>query len=107
MSDTGTIAGIVINAQGGQPLADAHLELRGDGVTEEKTTNAAGEFAFDGLAFGEYDLEGDKEGFNTEIWGPLMVTQGPPTELRLVMHPPLVVAVPADAGEPPQGAGDD
>jgi len=84
---TTTIRGQLTDPATGRPLADSIIRfepLDPDGVPAESTTNIRGEFAVEGLTFGQYAIkietaEGER------IWGinSLPVVPGEPVEIIL------------------------
>ncbi|MEJ5366849.1 MAG: carboxypeptidase-like regulatory domain-containing protein [Bryobacteraceae bacterium] len=64
--DTALLSGAIVDS-GGAPVAVARLRLaaRSSDLTVEKTANQGGEFAFDLLPPGEYELTVSKESFET------------------------------------------
>ena len=85
MSDNGSIVGKVINQQDGLPILDATLELDGSSTT---TSGKSGDFQFDDLAPGSYDLTARKSGFEDGLYGPLVVIAGVATEIMIALAPP-------------------
>lgn len=83
----GSIVGKVINQQDGQNLSGTGLKLTGEGAGSNAVSNDSGDFQFDGLAAGKYELVAVRPGFESGIYGPLVVVDGVPTEIMIALQP--------------------
>jgi hypothetical protein len=101
------IAGVVVNAATGQPVAGARVtiapvERRGQRVSA--VSGDDGHFAFTGLPRGKYELAGQRRGLLAERWAGAIVT-GPDQNTESVvlrLSPPGIISgkVADDSGEP-------
>lgn len=85
MADTGSITGQVVDQRNGQPLADAAVRVTGDGGQHDTSTGNDGKFQVAGLASGNYEMTITKEGYESGIYGPLVVLADVNTELTLTL----------------------
>jgi uncharacterized protein YfaP (DUF2135 family) len=84
----GSISGKVTNAQTGQPLPGATVQLMQNGVVlRTTTTNATGDYTFSELASGTYTLEVSAPNFVTSTRGNVQVITGQNTLLNFVLSP--------------------
>jgi|HubBroStandDraft_1064217.scaffolds.fasta_scaffold02218_10 hypothetical protein len=101
------VAGVVLNAAGGQPVADAHITIVAVERRDQQVSAVSGEngrFVFMGLPQGKYQLAGRGRGLLAGSWAGAIVTgPGRDTEsIVLRLSPPGVISgkVVDDAGDP-------
>ena len=107
------IAGVVVNAVGGQPVAGAHVTLAPVARHDQQASAVTGDdgrFAFTGLPAGKYELAGQRRGLlpwsygqHADRAGAIVTGAGQDTEnVVLRLPPPAIVSgkVVDDAGEP-------
>ena len=112
-----TLAGTVVNAQSGQPLAGATVAILSaqDSLTlASVVSDVQGGFAFTGLAAGKYQLTGSKRGYTTGFYdqhgnynSAVVTGEGQDTDhltLRLAPEAVLRGTITGDGGDPVQGA---
>ena len=87
MSDTGSIVGKLINQQDGLPIPGADLKLEIEGGSWTTTSSDRGDFQFDDLKAGKYELVARKSGFEDGLWAPIAVIAGTPTTLTIALQP--------------------
>lgn len=86
---SGSIEGQVVDQRNGQPLESATCVLTPSGGT--KATDAKGSFAYPDLQAGtSYELVVSKEGYDSGIYGPLVVVDGAVTKLPLALQPKMI-----------------
>lgn len=72
VSGTGTISGTVVEASNGEPVRKAIVTLTWQGTPRSwatSRTDSAGQFKFEGLPAGKYDLRASKAEVGTAIYG--------------------------------------
>ena len=74
--DTASIRGTVVDPLGARVSGAAVKLLTGEQVVKEVTSDAQGDFAFEGLAVGRYRIEANATGFQTRITDPVFVGGG-------------------------------
>ncbi len=84
---SGSIKGLVINRLDNQPIAQALCRYQGEGVDGELTAGNDGRYQTPDLAAGTYEMTISKDGFETGIYGPLVVIDGHPTEIFVALEP--------------------
>ncbi len=84
---SGSITGTVIHRRDGQPLVGAGLAMSGEGVEKKESSGPKGTFGFADLPAGPYELVVQMDGFDDGIYGPLVVFEDAPTELKLALEP--------------------
>ncbi|HUA07776.1 MAG TPA: TonB-dependent receptor [Candidatus Acidoferrales bacterium] len=62
---TGSLSGVVVDGQGGAPIADAKIAVSSPSASAQTTTDARGRFAFVSLAPDEYTIVVEKDGYQT------------------------------------------
>jgi hypothetical protein len=101
------IAGVVVNAASGQPVAGARVTIAPAARPGERVSAVGGDdgrFAFTGLPRGKYELAGQRRGLLAGGWsGAIIAGPGQDTEsIVLRLSPPGIISgkVVDDAGEP-------
>ena len=107
------VAGVVVNAASGQPVAGARVTIAPADRPSERVSAVSGEdgrFAFTGLPQGKYALAGQRRGFLAQTYGqqagwPSAIVTGPGQDTESVvlrLSPPAAISgtVVDDAGDP-------
>jgi len=98
------IAGVVVNAASGQPVAGARVSIESSELRRSAISGDDGRFAFADLPPGRYELVGQRRGLLSEQW-PGAVVAGPEQDtgnIVLRLTPPAVISgkVTDDEGDP-------
>ncbi|MEM8962768.1 MAG: carboxypeptidase-like regulatory domain-containing protein [Acidobacteriota bacterium] len=79
-----TLEGSVVDARG-KAVADARIQLSRDTERRQTTTDASGQFRFEGVAVGSHRLHAEAEGFATSSLTTVRVDDHPPPRIDITL----------------------